>query len=190
MFPSTKRQTFICRWRSCGSKFTDKSSLISHISTHLDQQELDNLLDTKTATATSKDQSYAHTNSSAITTNPLSAKMKSALKPAQSASLNSIKSVASTSDSAHSSTTEHHFSSTLAQAPFSAPKKKRAKKIIDTGDDIICMICKSPDFSSNNQIVMCDKCSDWYHQLCHSPAISDHFIKNVQLQWLCKNCKV
>lgn len=189
MSQTLKRQTFVCRWRSCGNKFTDKASLVTHISTHLDQQELDNLLETKKHPSSStKEQSSVHTATygNAVHSSPAKPASGNSVSAASSTALNSKNSSNAAPMSGDSD------SELLPATSFGSkmPKKKRQKKIIDTGDDIICIMCKSPDFSSNDQIVMCDKCSDWYHQKCHTPPISDHFIKNVQLQWLCKNCKV
>ena len=73
---------------------------------------------------------------------------------------------------------------------FVPAKRSRASCREDAVDDIFCKSCKSPSYSAQNQIVMCDKCSSWYHQMCHTPTISSYYTKNVQTEWLCRNCKV
>jgi hypothetical protein len=39
------------------------------------------------------------------------------------------------------------------------------------------------------QLVICDGCSQGWHQLCHSPAVQEQVV-NSDLSWLCKSCDV
>jgi polycomb-like protein 2 len=46
---------------------------------------------------------------------------------------------------------------------------------LSTGFDVMCVKCKTSQSKPDNDIVVCDKCSRGYHQLCHIVSLIQGF---------------
>lgn len=54
--------------------------------------------------------------------------------------------------------------------------------------DCSCCVCKSIVQESGNSLMECSTCQNLYHQVCHSPPVSNDEAKDPRLIWNCMKC--
>nr|XP_039270133.1 metal-response element-binding transcription factor 2-like [Styela clava] len=58
----------------------------------------------------------------------------------------------------------------------------------DELSDVTCVLCRDGASDPPNEIVLCDKCGQGYHQECHLPHIDSTVLKDEEVPWQCRNC--
>nr|XP_012151073.1 PREDICTED: polycomb protein Pcl isoform X2 [Megachile rotundata] len=64
---------------------------------------------------------------------------------------------------------------------------KELTKLSIPDSDVMCVVCKTSQPKTDNDIIVCDKCGRGYHQLCHQPQISKEETA-AEAHWMCKRC--
>ncbi|XP_012288737.1 polycomb protein Pcl [Orussus abietinus] len=62
---------------------------------------------------------------------------------------------------------------------------KELTKLAMPESNVMCVLCKKSQPKTDNDIIVCDKCSRGYHQLCHQPQIAKD---GNETYWMCKRC--
>lgn len=73
------------------------------------------------------------------------------------------------------------------------PEKKTKEDDMDAdefaiGLGISCVVCKSFDVTSRNQLVECQECHSLYHQECHKPPVTEQDVNDPRFVWYCCRC--
>jgi polycomb-like protein 2 len=51
---------------------------------------------------------------------------------------------------------------------------KDLSKLTLPDSDLLCVICKKSQPKTDNEIIVCDRCSRGYHHLCHQVCVCVH----------------
>ena len=185
------KNSFVCKWKGCSDKFSERSALQSHVVAHVDEQELTLM---RTARVENGKSPGADQPSKSSTQNAQQSEGTRPAATSEKTTPKAVKETATVTPGSGGSAKKNRKTTTASQqssqsVPTSTSESAKGLGSPKNDDDIICRYCRSPKFLSQNQIVMCDKCGNWYHQLCHIPFISNHYIKSVNTQWLCRDCK-
>nr|CAB3264046.1 metal-response element-binding transcription factor 2 [Phallusia mammillata] len=54
--------------------------------------------------------------------------------------------------------------------------------------DVTCTLCRDGKSDPPNEIVLCDKCGQGYHQQCHAPSIDTSVLHEEDVPWQCRTC--
>ena len=181
------KSTFNCKWKNCNCKFSDRSTLHNHVVSHVDQQELDALVSSKSQT---QKPSTQNNRTQSVVSQPSTSSVSTENKSTTTTASSQATITKETPVQPSTPSSSKKSKKTPSSSSQSASTGKASVETSKNEDDIICKYCLSPKYNNQNQIVQCDKCSNWFHQLCHVPFISDYYIKNVHIQWLCCDCKV
>uniref|UniRef100_T1JLY1 Integrator complex subunit 12 n=1 Tax=Strigamia maritima TaxID=126957 RepID=T1JLY1_STRMM len=71
--------------------------------------------------------------------------------------------------------------------PISAFSNSDAEDFV-MGLGLACVVCRSIDVTSGNQLVECQECHNLYHQECQKPPITDQDVNDPRLVWYCTKC--
>ncbi|KAJ0162843.1 hypothetical protein CTA2_3935 [Colletotrichum tanaceti] len=75
----------------------------------------------------------------------------------------------------------------ILKRPMPRPPSKRKRAKGDGNGHPMCANCKRTSYTSANRIVLCS-CGEAWHQLCHSPEISDEVAADLR-RFQCRTCE-
>lgn len=83
----------------------------------------------------------------------------------------------------------HHISnSEVGEDGDDAKDQKEDGDREEEESDVTCVLCRDGASDPPNEIVLCDKCGQGYHQHCHKPHIDSTVLKDEEVPWQCRNC--
>ena len=71
-------------------------------------------------------------------------------------------------------------------SPFPARKRKRQPGMTRHSKILVYCNCRQPE--SNDRMVQCSTCKEWFHEQCEN--IPRKVWTNQDYRWTCKNCKI